>query len=253
MRRYYFATPALQLRLDLVREYIQNTESPVLVCGDTGAGKSLFLDRIVWRADCCWRLVRVPAVETFSPVEVVKFINVELRLPINASSDAMIGKLNRFLKKIAMRGRLAVIMVDDVHELADAALVRLVTLCEELEWANCRLLMTGLPATRSRLTGLLSGVPTQVRPHVVTIPTLNAREVASYIDMKLYYAGVDSRRPFSRTVIDDIAHSSQGHPGRIDVITETLLAADRKSLESQGPAGSIRRLVNQLSGLGAMR
>ncbi len=37
---YFFTTPALRLRLDLVHEHIRCGETPVLILGESGAGKS---------------------------------------------------------------------------------------------------------------------------------------------------------------------------------------------------------------------
>ena len=246
-REYFYATPALSLRLDLVRDYVGRGMAPVLISGDRGAGKSAFLDQIVRRADSCWRLVRVPAVASLSATEVLTYLNNELRVPIGNSSESMIDELDRYLEKSAMRGRIAVIAVDDAHGLADASLARLVTLRDSLRSGNLRLLMTGLPALRSRLSGFLADARTPVRPHVVTIPSLDEREVANYIDMKLYYAGVDGRGIFSRRVIDDIAHSSRGFPGRIDAMTSALLSGDRGSLNRRWTANRIRQLVGRLT------
>ena len=253
VREYFYTTPALRLRLDLVREYVLDGMAPVLVSGDPGAGKSAFLDQIVRRADSCWRLVRVPAFASFSPSEVLSYLNTELRLPISDSSDSLIGELDQYLEKIAVRGRIAVIAIDDAHELADASLARLVTLSETLRSANFRLLMTGLPALRSRLTALLADMRASVRPHVVTIPSLSDREVANYIDMKLYHAGVDGRGIFSRRVIDDIAHVSHGFPGRIDTMTRALLSGNRSSPTRRWTADRFRQLVGRLTDSGAAR
>ena len=248
-RGFFFTTPALRLRLDLVRDYIHNGCAPVLVSGESDAGKSAFLDQIVCRADGCWRLVRIPAIASFSPFEIVTFFNTELRLPVGDSVDAMIAELDRFLGKLAVRGRIAVAVVDDAHELADASLVQLVTLSEKLATGNYRLLMTGAPALRPRLTALLNGMGAPVRPHVVTIPSLDAREVASYIEMKLHHEGLDGRSAFCRSIVDDIAHSSNGRPGRIDAITNEFLSGERKRVDGCLAAERIRRLVVRLSQL----
>lgn len=250
---FFFTTPALRLRLDLVRDYVQADEAPVLVSGESGSGKSAFLDQIVCRADSCWRLVRIPAVASFTPFEIVSFINTELRLPVGDSMDRMIEELDEFLARVAMRGRIAVIVVDDAHRLAEDALVELVSLGRRLACGNLRLLMTALPELRCRLTALFAGTRAPMRPHVITIPSLDKREVASYIDMKLYHAGVDDWRPFSRSIIDDIAHGSRGHPGRIDAMTDEILSNDRGRANARWTPGCLRRLLSQLSGLSAPR
>ncbi len=53
---YFFATPALRLRLDIVQECVRRHDSPVLILGESGAGKSAVLNDVVCRSDNNWRL-----------------------------------------------------------------------------------------------------------------------------------------------------------------------------------------------------
>ncbi|GMQ75013.1 MAG: hypothetical protein BMS9Abin01_0256 [Gammaproteobacteria bacterium] len=83
---YFFATPALRLRLDLVQEHIRCGDTAVLILGESGAGKSTLLNQLVCRSDHNWRVVRLPAVPSFSAGDVITFLNAELRLPTRVST-----------------------------------------------------------------------------------------------------------------------------------------------------------------------
>ena len=83
---YFFATPGLRLRLDLVQEHIRCGDTAVLILGESGAGKSTLLNQLVCRSDHNWRVVRLPAVSSFSAGDVITFLNAELRLPTRVSS-----------------------------------------------------------------------------------------------------------------------------------------------------------------------
>lgn len=244
---YFFATPALRLRLDLAREYICCGETPVLVIGDTGAGKTAFLNQLLCRADHYWRSVRVPAVSSFSPSDVITFLNAELRLPVRASTDDMLGELDRWLERIAVRDQIAVVAVDDAHGLSDESLAQLVALPERSPSCNCRVLITGEPRLQARLKGLQGNSRCAEGGRIINIPSLDKHEVASYIDMKLYYAGMEGKGPFKRTVIDHIARNSHGHPGRINAIASDLLNGERRGLRWRRTSDQLQRIIRRLS------
>ncbi len=225
---YFFTTPALRLRLDIVREHIHRGEAPVLILGERGAGKSALLNQLVCRADNNWRIVRIPAVPSFSANDVVTFLNAELRLPTRVSSDEMLREFDAWLDRLATRGQMAVIVIDNAHDLCDEGLARLATLKRQLKATNLSVLMTGKPELRNRLNGVSRSARSPVPVFAISIPSLDQREVASYIDMRLYHAGVEGRGPFSRAAIDDISRDSRGYPGQINAMANDLLNGERK-------------------------
>ncbi len=225
---YFFATPALRLRLDVVQEHVRRHESPALILGGPGAGKSALLNQLVCRADNNWRIVRILAVPSFSANGVVTFLNAELRLPIHVSTGEMLREFDGWLDRLATRGQIAVIMVDNAHSLSDESLSRLITLRHELKATNLCVVMTGRPELRTRLSGTPGFRRSPIPIYAVSIPSLDQREVASYIDMRLYHAGVEGRGPFSRAVIDGISRDSRGHPGQINTMANDLLNGERK-------------------------
>ena len=242
---YFFATPALRLRMDLVQDYVQRGETPVLITGETGAGKSAFLNQIMKRVEHDWRVIRIPAVASFSASDIMAFFSTKLRLPVRASSEEMTREFDRWFERIAARGQIAVVVVDGAHELSDQGIAQIARLPECVQSDSCRVLLTGLPDLRARLTGLLghSAMPARV----INIPGLDRREVASYIDMKLYYAGLEDRRVFSRTVIDDIARCSRGHPGRIDAMAKELLKDHRMGSRWRHTSDRLWRIMRGLA------
>ena len=224
---YFFTTPALRLRLDVVQEHIRRGEAPVLILGERGAGKSALLNQLVCRADNNWRIVRIPAVPSFSANDVVTFLNAELRLPTRVSSGEMLREFDAWLDRLATRGQMAVIVIDNAHDLCDEGLARLATLKRQLKATNLSVLMTGKPELRNRLNGVSRSARSPVPVFAISIPSLDQREVASYIDMRLYHAGVEGRGPFSRAAIDDISRDSRGYPGQINAMANDLLNGER--------------------------
>ena len=116
---YFFTTPGLRLRMDLVLEYIRRNETPVLILGESGVGKSTLLNQVVGRADHNWRVVRMPAVHSFSADDVITFLNAELRLPTRVPREKLLSEFDGWLDRLAMRGQVAVVVVDNAHDLRD--------------------------------------------------------------------------------------------------------------------------------------
>jgi len=243
---YFFTTPALRLRLDLVQEYVRVRESVVLVLGAPGAGKTTLLNQLVCRADHNWRVVRIPAVPSFSPSDVTTLLNAELHLPTHAPIKDSLDQLNTWLERLATRGQIAVIVVDNAHDLCDESLARLVTLRADLQSDNLCVLMTGNTELRTRVNAILGTNHRALAAPAVNIPSLDQREVASYIDMRLYHAGLEGKGPFSRATIDDIARSSQGCPRRINSLANGLLSGERKKAHWHSATQNLRRKMRNL-------
>lgn len=239
---YFFTTPALRLRLDLIREYVRRGGTPMLILGEPGAGKSTLLNQLVCRADHNWRMVRMPAVPSFSAHDVATFINAELRLPTRLPPAQMRAEFCRWLERLRVRDQIAVVAVDNAHGLNGDALIMLATLGDNMESRNLCVLMTGEPGLRSRLNTLLGDRHEPRAIPTVSIPCLDKREVASYIDMRLYRAGMEGRGLFNRSIIEDIARTSRGHPGHINVLANDVLNGRRKGTR-------LRRAEHQLKHL----
>ena len=240
---YIFTTPALRLRVDLVHEHIRCGETPVLILGESGAGKSTLLNQLVCRADHNWRVVRIPAVPSFSAGDVITFLNAELRFPARVSAEEMLGELDGWLARLAVRGQIAVVVVDNAHVLCDESLVELATLREEMQSKNLCLLMTGEPELRTRLNGLMGTTCSLMPIHAINVPFLDPHEVASYIDMRLYHAGMEGTGPFSRATIDDIARNSRGNPGQINTMANDLLNGEHKGAQWQRALRYVQRIM----------
>lgn len=71
--------------------------------------------------------------------------------------------------------------------------------------------MTGEPKLRRRLSGLLETTRSLTPIRAINIPSLGRREVASYIDMKLYHAGLERRGRFSRATIGEGRAAAHSH------------------------------------------
>jgi type II secretory pathway predicted ATPase ExeA len=240
---YFFATPALRLRLDLIREYVHRKETPVLILGETGVGKSALLNQLVCRADANWRIVRMPAVHSFSTTDVVTFLNSELRLPMRGPARSILKEFDNWLDRLDMCGQTAVIVIDNAHDLCDESLVRLATLREDVRSQNICVVMTGEPGLRSRMSDLLGSSHSQFPMRAINIPSLDQREVAAYIDMRLYHAGLEGKGPFNRATIDEIARSSRGYPGRINQLANGLLYGEHRIIHWQSASRRIRRIM----------
>jgi general secretion pathway protein A len=240
---YFFATPALRLRLDLIQEHIRFGDAAVLILGAPGAGKSTLLNQLVCRFDHNWRVVRLPPVLSFSTGDVITFLNAELRLPTRVSIVEMLGEFDNWLDRLSVRGQTAVVVIDDAHDLFDESLAKLATLRDEIRSKNLCVLMTGEPELRTRMNALLGTTRSPNRIHAIDIPSLDQCEVASYIDMRLYHAGMEGKGPFSRATVDEIARDSRGYPGHINTMANDLLNGGRGRAQWQRASQCLRRML----------
>ncbi len=134
-------------------------------------------------------------------------------------------------------------VIDDAHDLCDESLAKLATLRDEIRSKNLFVLMTGEPELRTRMSELLGATRSPNRIHAIDIPSLDQREVASYIDMRLYHAGMEGKGPFSRATVDEIARDSRGYPGHINTMANDLLNGGRGRAQWQRASQRLRRML----------
>lgn len=220
-RDFYFSTPALTARLEELCSVAEN--SHVLLVDEHGSGKSTMLDSFVESVGERWRIFRMRADERGCGKGFAHALVSTFRLPVREPIDAELSDADTFLELLTTRSQRAVIVIDDAHRLEREALEQLLYLARRWESYSVRFLIGAEPV----LLELIEPLPESSRftgtATTLAMPRFDHEQVADYLHMCLFRAGLVGDSPFDHTLVSKVTDRARGLVGAIDPIARELL------------------------------
>ncbi len=226
----------------------------VEVSGEVGAGKTtvcrMFLEGLKGKAETA--LILNP---NLSESQLLQAIVEDFGIkPRHNNKKALFDALNSFLLETQMKGKLAVLIIDEAQRLSIKALeqIRLISNLETAKAKLIQIILVGQPELRNILS---SPDLIQLRQRIAVryyLNALNFTEVEEYIMHRLNKAGAsEGTITFSPQAIKSIYDYTKGIPRMINVLCDkALLAAFIKStkvINFQIVAEAIKDLEGEIS------
>ena len=202
----------------------------LLLTGDPGTGKTALASEAVARWGAC-----VTAAFLAYPVltagemleEIIRRFGAEP--PERAGRSKLLGCFEGLLGEATSDGRIALLIVDDAHDLPPERLEELRLLVNAAQQARrpFEVLLIGLPALEARLGDpALAALRQRVSLHTRLDP-LTAAETQRYLHHRVAAAGGDGPSLFSRKTCRDIAGRTRGVPRQINALAAEALRVAR--------------------------
>ena len=228
---FYFTTPALTQRLELIRHLIDHSDRLLLVIGERQSGKTTLADQVLARAPDTWLVTRFHANPLLDSRSLLRDLAVSIGVSAaGADRKALTEAIGAILRQREQHGLISVLFVDDAHELPAHALkllfargaskpgtLRVVLLCEP--HINAILEAPELQALRETIV------------HILDMPSFTLEQTRAYLEARYNRGGLASLLPLDGTEVARIHGGSAGSPGRIDHLM-------RQTLKQPPPAGS---------------
>ncbi len=238
--RGYYPSETHQGALLKLRYVIENQRGAALVCGASGAGKSMLAGTLKRQLDERHSPFVHLMFPHLSPRELVAYLADELGAPPASNREALdehLRRLQRILAENAARGRRAVLAIDKAQMLAEAGLLETVRLLLNFE-------VEGRPAW----TLLLFGQPSLL-PVIERAPAFEDRlavkcllrpfgldETISYVSHRMMAAGA-RREIFTHDALNSLYQITRGNPRRINRLCDlALLIGFAEDLRTLGAA-----------------
>ena len=226
---FFFATPALTQRLDLLHHLIQLSDLLIVVSGPSGAGKTSFLGKVLEGAGNHWRPCPITAVGTLGVRALLERIMGGLDVPDRGTLDdepeSRLRRLAAHLEKLAAQGDLATVVVDDAGLLEDDALELVTQLAMRSSSLRARIVLAGDGALVERVLAIAARDGAKDLVHLVELPNLTEEQTGDYLHTRLGVAGMSGDSPFSPEAVTRIRRESNGIPRAINVLAEQELAS----------------------------
>ncbi|MGH8582137.1 MAG: AAA family ATPase, partial [Gammaproteobacteria bacterium] len=213
---FYFVTPALSQRLDLLRHLIEYSDRLVMVIAERGSGKSALCARLAETAADNWRIVQAqanPMVDSRILLrDIVAAFDVDVRGPDRQSTlDALARRMVVFEETAIV----PVLLVDDAHELSGEALKLLFGLAQKgSSGRGLRTVLFCEPQIRTILDApALAWLKNSVA-HEIDLPGFDWVQTRQYLE-ELLSAGDSGLLPIDEHSARRIHQASHGLPGLI--------------------------------------
>lgn len=179
---YFYSTPAIEQRLDLLAHLIEFGHQPVVLTGLLGAGKSALLEEMLARAPESWRVAVID--QTANSLDSLSLLlATEWGIEVDEHEsvvDAVQHQVDRWIKE----EQVPVAVLDDAHLVPEAVLNALLTLFDsggERGRGRVRVIMAGEPELEARLARPRGRVLQGGLAHCLEMPALEVDDVNDYL------------------------------------------------------------------------
>lgn len=218
--------------LEQLRHLSQWSRRVLLVTGPRGVGKSSLYRQLSATLEPRAKAARLNGSRVSEPLEVLGAVVQGFGLAAPADGDAKVLRqvIADHAEAQESSERFCVTLIDDAELLDPRALEALIELASE---SPMRLVLFG----EVRLVPAIERLAETrgVEWHEIRLTGFDLEDVRSYVEWRLAQQGHTGPLPFTDAQIREIARLSEGLPGRIDQMTNVLLA--RIQSAGHGPAG----------------
>jgi general secretion pathway protein A len=252
---FYYPSESHQAALLKMLYAIEARRSAVLLCGDSGSGKSMLMEiGIAQLPEAISPVIRVPYPAMPSD-SLIRYLARQASPdepwgPRTDLSDS-IDSLERFLATNAREGRHALVVIEEAHLLEGAGALQPIRMLlnlatehsqHESTWTLC--LVGGIP-----LLGHLAR-HTELEDRIAARCILDRLELdstAAYLEHRLRSAGHSGTSPFTEEALAAIQDYSSGIPRRINRICDMALMIGYAQELSQIDAAVIRLAQQEIA------
>ena len=221
-------------QLDEAIHLCQFGNNVVLVTGDTGIGKTFFVEQACFElsetASCCF----ISATEDLSSEAIAKEVSTELSMPF--ATHQTIEQLMFMLEDANALEDIArfIIVVDDIHLLAEDIIISLLRL-SQISQNTFHLLASGLPYTFNILENIELSEGLVKNIHLEPYTT---EDTYRYLNFKMKASGLDDDNFFDVKTALQIHRSSAGYPQKINQLAEEHILSQEQDIIEDEPSSS---------------
>ncbi len=221
---YHFQ--ALKQRLIILNRLFTGNSRLIIVIGELGSGKTLFLNQFLACNEKNWQKCRINATD-----------------PLNKNSNNSIGQMQQHPAYINNQNELPVIMMDNAHNLNFEELLFLVKMVGAEGFTRClkQLIFFCEPKILQLLSSLEDEIPEDGAIEKIYMPSLSQNETEEYIQRRICSTGFTGPTPLTAVDISRIFEASGGIPGEINKYAAGLLG--KKLQKSNKMASFFKKIL----------
>ncbi|QLH41575.1 MAG: AAA family ATPase [Coxiellaceae bacterium] len=221
----YYPFSHLQGHLQFLQLFCRGSNPLLLIEGELGSGKTMLLAQFLGQLDSRLNVFQMKGKATCNAYQLVADIAQGFQLPIVLSQPGLQAQLNAELAAMREMQKDCVLIIDDADLLPTETLAALMHLIIAQDRTHIHLHI--ILASELHMQAMLENLGQQ-HGYLIKIPTLtlnplSVEETQNYLKHRLTKAGLTSKMPFTREMIENIHRLSAGIPGRINRVAQQML------------------------------
>ena len=250
--KFFFSTPALTQRLDLLHHLVQHSDLLLVVTAPNGGGKTSVLAKVLQAAGPHWRLCPITIDSAMGVNALLDRVMAGIDVPGGGAPgeppESRLVRLATQLETMVSAGDVAAIFIDDADRLEDDGLELLVQLAIRSPHLKARIVLSGSSTLAQRLRSLQSlAEPDEAKElvHVVDLPAFSEEHTGDYLHTRLRVAGMVGDSPFTPAMVTTIRRESKGRPSRINELALLELSRLAERRDDDASRSGVSRVLMQ--------
>nr|VFK79574.1 MAG: Cell division protein DamX, binds to the septal ring, contains C-terminal SPOR domain [Candidatus Kentron sp. SD] len=251
---FFFATPALTQRQDLLRHLIRSGSFLLILAGDRGSGKSTLLKRLLASPDPQWKVRFIPPSEHVDNAPKLAVDDGKsLARSLEGGDDSSLSEqgsesIREFLRNCEEippdSDRILLIAIDDTEALSADDLGLLVKFSRDRKRSTLRIILVCQPEDIRRVRESITMADSDEIINTVDIPPLDEEQVGDYLHLRWNQTHSGGDDPFTDRVVRSIFNASKGLPANVNRLADQFLQNRRPN---QGNRIKSRLTISNLS------
>lgn len=223
----YYSEPTRKQRLDILLHLTQYTHELLVVTGEKGMGKTMFLREFINNTGEHWKICQIDSHPMMTDEQFLQRVNTGYGISATGNNKlSMLSNLKKHLDGLLHQALPVILLIDDAH-LFPTHILRLILEIASLKnpISNCSVRVILFSESQIKITLAEPELDPKHKLIVrkIDLPPLNEAHTGYYLQHRLSQAGMQVEQFLTRPTIAKIYKQSHGVPQKINEAADKLL------------------------------
>ncbi|WP_455206335.1 AAA family ATPase [Kaarinaea lacus] len=223
----YYVEPARKQRLDILLHLTQYTNELLVVTGEQGMGKTMFLQQFINSASEHWKICRVEGHKMMTEEQFLQRVYIGFGIAhASTHKNTMLANLKKRLDSQLQQALPVILLIDDAHLFSTKVLsliLELASIRNVTSGTSVRVVLFSEPQIKIILAEPELDEKHRLIVRKIDLPPLDEKHTGYYLHHRLSQAGMEAEQFLTQQTIRKIYKQSEGVPGKINEVADKLL------------------------------
>ena len=223
----YYVEPTRKQRLDILLHLAQNTNELLVVTGEQGMGKTMFLSQFMNNTGEHWKVCQVEGHKMMSEEQFLQQVYMGFGIAhASLHKSTMLANLKKRLDSLLQQALPVILLVDDAHLFSTKVLsliLELASIKNLKTGSSVRVILFSEPQIKVILAEPELDEKHKLIVRKIDLPPLDEAHTGNYLHHRLSQAGMEVERFLTKPTIHKIYKQSNGIPAAINEAADKLL------------------------------
>lgn len=223
----YYVEPTRKQRLDILLHLAQNTNELLVLTGDQGMGKTMFLSQFVENTGEHWKVCQVEGHKMMTEEQFLQSVYMGFGIAhASVHKSTMLANLKKRLDSLLEQALPVILLVDDAHLFSTKVLSLILEIASIRNIKNgnsVRIILFSEPQIKIILAEPELDEKHKLIIRKIDLPPLDETHTGNYLHHRLSQAGMEVERFLTKSTIHKIYKQSNGIPAAINEAADKLL------------------------------